>query len=193
VAFLRSSCFVAGIEGDAALRLLTPYPIDEVPVSEGLVVTSRAPEQILPAGSAVRVVSLEFASAAVEVRREPRNPRRHPWLRLKVENQPLDRTFVFVLPVTLTTEDDAAAAVEQVLSWEPLDTALGGYMEPVRRAIAEKRVSPGMDAAAVLMSWGWPEQREVTVREAGREEKWFYGSGRRRVLFGGGRVSRTEP
>jgi hypothetical protein len=193
--FLRVSCFVALVEGKPKLRLLTPYPLEDVAAAESPAIQlgSTVPEKILPVGTRVRLVNLEFPTAAVEARRELGKPRGHAWLQLKAEREPIDRSFVVVLHGAIASADDAISAVEQVVSWEPMEPSIAGYMEPARRAIDEKRIVPGMDTAGVLMSWGWPDEREIVIRDAGREETWTYSAGRRRVLFGGGRVSRTVP
>lgn len=58
-----------------------------------------------------------------------------------------------------------------------VEERLSRYPEHVRTAIWNQEVVPGMDRAAVLLSWGTPQQREWDDAESARGnevERWNY-------------------
>lgn len=66
----------------------------------------------------------------------------------------------------------------------------------VREAIRDQRISVGMEARHVQLSWGDPSSINTTTTAAGRQEQWVYG-GHNYVYFDNGKVSgvqtSTEP
>ncbi len=204
IAYLRVSCFVAPFFGDTKRRLLSPTYLSELRVVEepgGKHLVPGQPEKILGAGTRVRISGMEFPTALVVSRRPRGTPRAHPWILLAAEGEPPDQPLVLVLGVGLRSYDEVIAETEKYLSPEPVGLAMASFSEPIRRAIAEKRIIPGMDATAAQMAWGYPERRTMRIiydpkavvpTESSREETWTYPSGTRQVIFVAGRVSRAE-
>jgi hypothetical protein len=72
-----------------------------------------------------------------------------------------------------------------------IEARVAAYPKPVQDAIWQQRVIPGMDAAAVLLTWGVPHDRDF-ANQNGVETEWWYferGSTRQKVQFTQGVVT----
>jgi hypothetical protein len=200
LAYLHVTSLVAPFFGEPRKRLLSPAFIDELRLEDdaGRPLVPKTTEKVLPAGTRVRIDRLEFPTGldfpplGAVASRPKATPRSRPWVYLSAEGQPADHSLILVLRKDLGSFEDVTAELERYLSPEPLDFVLGAYPEPIRRAIAERRVVTNMDPGAVEMAWGYPERRTIVFREQGRDETWTWPSGKRRVFFTAGRVTKAE-
>lgn len=95
--------------------------------------------------------------------------------------------------LTLPSDDDRKAFVADL----HVEERLSRYPEHVQKAIWSQEVVPGMDRAAVLLSWGTPQQRQWDDAEAARGnevERWNYQRDVRwvQVLIANGVVTAVE-
>lgn len=193
--YLRMTMNVTPFFGDASKRLLTPYPPDEVRLladTKGGDINPGPVEAVLPAGTRVKILDVEFPTAFVVAERVLYTPRTRPWVILSAEGAPKGPPLVLVLPEQLKLPEEVYAEIGRSLSEHDLTAILNAYTEPVREAIRQKKVVPGMPVDALQMSWGDPEKIQRTFDNGVRNEEWIYPGGRRHVFLTDGRVMRTE-
>jgi hypothetical protein len=184
--YLRLSSHVTPFFGDASKRLLTPSPPDEVRLlddTEGKNISPGPVQATVPAGARVRITEVEFPTAWVVTERILYTPRTHPWVYLEVEGAPPGPPLVLVMPRQLKTPEEFHAELGRYLSEQDLGPLLGGFSEPVREAIRQKKAVVGMPAAALEMSWGYPELIQRNLEGGVRNEEWIYPGGRRRAFL----------
>jgi hypothetical protein len=186
--FLRVSMYVTPFFGDSTRKLLTSVPPDEVrwldhpdgsPVNPGPV------EQVLPAGTRVRIVSLEFPSPSAMVERVLFTPRTLLWVRLEVAGARNAQPQVLVLRPGLRTEAEVEVELERYVSRDDPARRLEGFSEPVREAIRLKNATVEMPAEALEMAWGYPEQKRLELVGTQRKELWSWPGARRASLLDG--------
>jgi hypothetical protein len=190
--YLRESMYVGPFWSDRHKVLLSDVVPGEIPYltsPTGAVVDPGKPQAIVPAGTRVRVVTLEMPTAFAVTTRMPLSPRYNPWLVLQVEGLPMEPAPTLVLRRDLRSLDEARADVDRYLSPEDLEAVLKTFPEAVLRAVKEKRVIEGMPAEAVRMAWGMPEKRTITASPEGRREQWVWPSEKRKATLVDGRLS----
>ena len=116
--YLKASSYLTPFFGDASKRLLTPYPPDEVRLindTQGNPINPGAVQALMPAGTKVRVLKVEFPTAMVMVERVLYSPRTLPWVYLDVEGAPPGPPVVLVLPPMSKTREDFLAELDRHL------------------------------------------------------------------------------
>jgi hypothetical protein len=191
--FLKLSYYVTPFFGDASKKLLTHVPPEEVrllnhpngePVNPGPV------QKVLPVGTRVRVLKVEFPTSWVVTERVLYTPRSQPWVYLEVAGEPRTHPFILVLRSQIQSHDEFLAEVGRFLSDRDPQPMLEGFSEPVREAIRKKTAVSDMPAEALEMAWGYPELKRIDAPN--RKEMWVY-PGRRRIAYlVDGRLERTE-
>ncbi|WP_225409240.1 DUF2845 domain-containing protein [Stigmatella hybrida] len=193
--YLRLSMHVTPFFGDASLRLLTPYPPEEVLVlddARGRPVLPGPIQATLPAGARARILRVEFPTAWVVAERVLYTPRTWPWAYVEVEGAPEGPPLVILLPPHHKTRQDFQAEVDRFLSPQPLQPRLAEFSAEVKEAIRQKKTVTGMPAEALEMSWGYPERILRELQGTSRLETWTYPGGKRRAYVTDGRLTRVE-
>lgn len=209
VVYLRSSLNVLPFYADATKRLVSPLHADSIlPATDarGAPVGPGPVESMLPMGTRVRVDKLEFPTGLVVARRPVGTPRESPWVFLSYAGAPRDRAFVAVLRASMTTREDALAALADLFSEEDPSAWLKNVAPETKKAIEEKRLVAGMDRDQVLLAWGRPErirqdfetaaaQKEGVGRPAKyvMTETWTWPAGARSATFKEGRLTAAAP
>lgn len=191
--FLRVSMFLTPFFGDATRRLLSPVPPELVRLLDGTDGKPLKPgpiERIFPAGTAVRIMKVEFPSAWVMTERVLYTPRTLVWLYLDVAGTPRQAPpYVLVLRPGLKTDQEFLAELERHLTREDQTRRLEGFSDPVREAIRTKSAVIDMPAEALEMAWGFPESKRIDLVGAQRKETWRWGDGARTATLLDGRLS----
>jgi hypothetical protein len=180
--YTRVALSVHPLYGDVGKALLLDAPAAEVDLLRGGNDERIAPppaQRVLPPGTPVRILEVEFPSALLIARRVVMSPRYHPWVLVSVPNEP--RPGVLVLSQDLATAEDAATELDRVLTSDDPSAAFLALPSDQREAILRKEPVEGMGVRAVEMAWGRPELRKID-RPSG-SETWSWPGGKRRARF----------
>ena len=191
--FLRVSMYLTPFFGDATKRLLTPVPPELVRLLDGTDGKPLKPgpvERTFPAGTAVRIMKVEFPSAWVMTERVLYTPRTLVWLYLDVAGTPRQAPpYVLVLRPGLKTDQDFLAELERHLTREDQSKRMESFSDGVREAIRTKSVIVDMPAEALEMAWGYPESKRIDLVGAQRKETWRWAEGLRTATLLDGRLT----
>ena len=193
---LRASVHVMPFFSDGTRRLISPLPPDSIELlldPSGVPILPGEPEGLLPLGSKVRVEKVEFPTSLVVTRRPLYSPRTVPWLYLSVVGEPRGRPYIAVLRQGIKTREEFLGAVDQILSAQDPSPVLDRYPPEIRAAIRAKRLEPGMDAQALALAWGRPEQIRQEWVEGVKSETWTWPLGKRQATLRDGRLTRASP
>jgi hypothetical protein len=189
--YTRVALSVHPLFGDASKKLLLDGPPADADLLRGgndELIAPPAAERILPPGTPVRIVEVEFPTPLVIARRVVMSPRYHPWAILQVAGDA--RPNVLVLSQTAASADEVVAEVDRDLTTDDPSPALRALPAEQRDAVLKKELAEGMPLQAVEMAWGLPEKRRID-RPAGSEE-WSWPGGRRRAFFQDEKLVRWE-
>jgi len=184
--FLKLSYFVTPFFGDSTKRLLTALPPEELPTPPGPV------EAVLPAGTRVRILRLEFPTGWSARERSPATPRTQPWVFLRAVAASTEVPLVLVLRDGISSRDEFHAEMERYLCVEDPARELAAWPETVQQAIREKAARLDMSAEALERAWGYPATKEMSFDGTTKNEVWIYPGGKRRAQLVDGRVSQLD-
>lgn len=191
--FLRVSMHQTPFFGDATRRLVTPVPPELVRLlddTSGKPINPGPIERTFPAGTAVRIVQVEFPTNRVMAERVLYTPRTLVWVYLDVAGTPKQAPpAVLVLRPGLTTEAEFHAELERHLSRDDPTPRLEAFSEAVREAIRTKAALVDMPAEALEMAWGFPESKRIEFVEQQKKETWRWADGARTAVLVDGRVT----
>jgi hypothetical protein len=187
--FLRISYFVTPFFGDETKQLLSPvHPawlhlledLDGNPVSPGDI------EDLLPAGTLVRILKVEFPSSAAINKRVVYSPRTRPWV--YVATQHSSKPLVLVLRNTFESPGDFQAELNRYVTPLNPSSQLAEFSDDEQTAIRTKEATLGISAEALEMALGYPETKTLTFEGDQKTETWLWGGGKKALTLRGGRV-----
>jgi hypothetical protein len=193
--YLKASSYITPFFGDASKRLLTPYPPEEVRLlndTKGNPINPGPVQALVPAGTKVRVLKVEFPTAWVMAERVLYSPRTQPWVYLDVQGAPPGPPVILVLPPQLKTKEDVLAELDRHLLDQDPAPRIAKFQPRFQEAIKQKKVLEYMPEAAVEMSWGMPESIRRTLEGQQVHQEWAYPGGKRRVFITDGLVTRVD-
>jgi hypothetical protein len=195
VRYLKDSSNLTPFFGDSSKRLLTPYPPDEVRLlndTQGNPINPGPVQAVVPAGTKVHVLKVEFPTAWVMTERVLYSPRTQPWVYLDVEGAPTGAPVVLVLPPKLDKPEDVLAELDRHLLPEDPSPRIARFQPRFQEALKKKQVLEGMPEAALELSWGPPETIRRTLDGQKANQEWTYPGGKRRVFLTDGLVTRVD-
>ena len=195
VRYLKVSSYLTPFFGDASKRLLTPYPPEEVRLlndTKGNPINPGPVQTLLPAGTKVRILKVEFPTAWVMAERVLYSPRTQPWVYLEIEGAPPGAPVVLVLPPRSKTREDFLAEVDRHLLEQDPAPRIAKFHARFQEALKQKKVLESMPEAAVEMSWGLPERISRSLQGQQVLQEWIYPGEKRRVFITDGLVSRVQ-
>ncbi len=191
--FLRVSMYGTPFFGDATKRLLSPVPPELVRLVDdtgGKALNPGAIERTFPAGTAVRIIKVEFPSAWVMTERVLYTPRTLAWLYLDVAGTPKQAPpYVLVLRPGLKSNTEFLTELERHLTREDQTRRLESFTEGVREAVRTKSAVTDMPAEALEMAWGYPESKKIELVGTQRKETWRWAEGLRSAVLLDGRLT----
>jgi hypothetical protein len=170
--FLAQSMYAGRFYDDDRARLLSPRRFETLKylqTLEGEPIAPPPPDDILPAGTRVRLERVAFPTGDNVFRRPLYTPRYTTWLRVRVLGGSgiVDRRdavpYVLVLPAFLEDKDTFDRWFDAFLTSEDPRPWLRGLPKDQRRAVHEKRAVLGMDYRTLTAALGFPD----SVRPAG--------------------------
>lgn len=194
--YTKQALYIGSFWGDPTKAFLSDGVPGEIPWvvnPAGVPMDPGDPYAIVPVGTRVRILRIEFPTSMEVATRNPFQPRYNPWVYLEVDGQPRSPTPILLLRRELRSEDEVMAEIERFLSPDDLKPVLRQLPEEVLRAVNEKRLVSGMPADAVVMAWGWPERKELSPSPEGRREQWYWPFDKRQALIVDGRLVSWEP
>jgi hypothetical protein len=189
--WLRTAVYVAPLWGDQSRALVSDQPLSELQLvltPDGDPIAPPPAERVLPPGTPVRILDVEFPTGWTIAKRVLVTPRYHPWAILEIAGDP--RPHVVVLSQTDVSFEDVRAELDRILTKDDPSSSLAALPEEQRAAIARKDLVDGMGPRAVEMAWGLPERRKLD-RPAATEE-WTWPGGKRRAFFQDDRLVRWQ-
>jgi hypothetical protein len=133
-------------------------------------------EGIIPAGTPVTLLNVEFPGARELLNRPTGTPRERVWVTVQLPGGSLA-----VLPLPDTARSEAG-----------LQTA--GWNDAVVEAVRSRRLVVEMPDTAVVAAWGPPLHKEVRFEAGARRESWAWpGPGRSAELLDGRLVEARAP
>jgi hypothetical protein len=190
--YLRTAMYAGPFWSDRHRTLLSdvvPGEIVFVQSPTGDPIDPGPPTSIVPAGTRVRIVSLELPTGFNVTTRTMSSPRYNPWLVLEVDGLPRDPAPVIVLRRDLRSLEQVQQEIDRYLSPDDLKPVLDAFPEAVLRGIDEKQVLEGMPSQAVQMAWGYPEKKTMQPTPEGRKEDWVWPGGKRTATIVDGRLT----
>ncbi|WNG36881.1 hypothetical protein F0U60_26510 [Archangium minus] len=193
--YLKASSYITPFFGDSSKRLLTPYPPEEVRLlndTKGNPINPGPAQALMPAGTQVRVLKVEFPTAWVMAERVLYSPRTQPWVYLDVKGAPPGPPVILVLPPQLKTKEEVLAELDRHLLAQDPTPRISKFQSRFQDALRQKKVLEYMPEAAVEMSWGPPESIRRTLDGQQVHQEWAYPGGKRRVFITDGLVTRVD-
>lgn len=193
--FLKLSFFSTPFFGDTTRKLLTQVRPDQVRMLErydGTPITPGGVEAIFPAGTGVRIKSVDFPTAFSSTERVLMTPRAQVWVTVDIAGTPRNAPpYVLVLRPGIKDDRELMAEIDKLLAQEDPKPQISGWSEVVQNAVAAKKVVNDMPAEAVEMAMGYPEKRVLVFEGDQRKETWIW-PGNQQVVLLNGRVSQTR-
>jgi len=157
------------LEGDQP-PALAPLPPPEWEVGGHPAPPGRLVAGIVPAGTAARIVRVDFPVGTFG----EKTTRRDTYVRLALGN---GEEALLLLDASLGSEARFWDELERWLTPLTPSSLEEGWNDAVRAAVKEKRTVSEMPADAVVAAWGYPRTRVVTFVPAGRHESWTWPGG----------------
>ena len=195
---LSQSVLVTPFFRDATRRLLLTQPPDEVE----LVINPRGGRkspgkvlEVLPAGTPVRILSIDYPTWWTSLTRQLITPSERPWLEVAVEGRTAIPAYVIALRPNLRSADESFDEILRFLTPDDVAGEVARLPETDRHAVQTRELTEGLTMRAVELAFGRPNLRDVRGDGTDVVEDWTYRSdaGVRRVLhFRGGVVAGLE-
>ncbi len=140
------------------------------------------PVAILPMGTKVRVLEIEFPTSLVQSNRKLKSPRHFTWVKVEPVDNQLDKPAILVLTQEFIKISEFDQALKYYLSEkDPMDETPAWSPEE-QNAINQKKLIKGMHASGLIRSRGHPDRITRKFIEGVKIEHWQYGSNRVVVL-----------
>jgi hypothetical protein len=189
--FLRISYFVTPFFGDETKQLLSPInpawlhlleDMEGAPISPGEI------EDLLPAGTPVRILKVEFPSSSTIAERVPYSPRTRTWVYVATQ-QDSPRPLILVLRNSFRDPNDFQAEFNRYLT--PIDpsTQISQFSADEQAAIRTKEATLGISAEALEMALGYPETKTIAFEGDQKIETWSWSGGKKVVSLRNKRVA----
>lgn len=173
--FLRQSVYVGQFYDDDRYKVVHPRKLEELTylqTIEGDAIPPPPAEGIIPAGTRVRVESIEWPTGDVVFRRPLYTPRYTTWVFLRVARErgpnvtmERDDRHILLLPGGISDEDTFDEWFDASLTEEDPNPWLLSLPEEQQNAIALKRAVKGMSYDALSAALGFPDTMQRTVKD----------------------------
>ena len=184
--FLRQSLYVGQFYDDDRYKLVHPRKLEELTylqTIEGDAIAPPPAEGIIPAGTRVRVESIEWPTGDVVFRRPLYTPRYTTWVFLRVARErgreitvERDDRHILLLPGGISDEDTFDEWFDASLTEDDPNPWLLSLPEDQQNGIALKRAIKGMSYDALTAALGFPDTMQRTVNDGVTVEVGVWGS-----------------
>jgi hypothetical protein len=178
--YLAVSCVKVHLQAAPETTFLLGTPLAEQPSP-----WSGTTSGILPAGTPVVLVDVEFPGAEARLHRPVGSPRNQVWVRLEL---PGGTAAILPLPDTAHSLPDFWGQLGQWVTRMDPGLQTNGWNDAVVEAVRERRALVEMPAQALVAAWGPPASREVRFEAGGRRESWVWPGGSRTAELLDGKV-----
>jgi hypothetical protein len=184
--FLRQSMYVGQFYDDDRYRLVHPRKFEELTyllTVEGDPIPPPPAEDVIPAGTRVRVERIEWPTGDVVFRRPLYTPRYTTWLILRVARDrgpevtvERDQRHILLLPGGIDDADTFDLWLDASLTPEDPNPWLLSLPEEQQNAITLKRAVPGMTYEALTTALGFPDTLSRDVQNGVTREVAVFGA-----------------
>lgn len=195
---LSASLWVSPFFRDESRRLLSfdhPSEVELLVTPEGAPISPGEAIEVLPAGTRVTVLSVDFPTTWQTISRPLMTPREQPWLALAVEGRDARTPYIVVLPPAMKTQEEATKVIDRWLAPVGIAAEVAALPEIERRMIADKKLATGVSRRALELAFGPPHTRKVHGEGTSVVEAWTWESDlgtRRTAHLRDGVVERVE-
>ncbi len=181
---LKRSMYYGQFYDDSRYLLLSEWPFENTPHLPGMKgnpITPGNQAGIIPIGTKVRIVRLEFPDKDNFKRRMLFTPRYHPWAILELLTEDpffptKGKKLVLVLPMEIKTKEQVAEALSYHLgNFEEIRAYLVALDPSIKVALTHKEVVNGMSYQEVLTTLGKPLAVDDLVKEGITTRTMTYG------------------
>lgn len=207
IRWLKQSMFAGTFYDDDRYQLVSAIPFQQVTVLrslDGEIMTPPPAEEILPAGTKVRIERVGFPTGREVFRRPLFTPRYTTWIVMRVAASrgetklERDKKHILLMPTFLKDEQEFDTWLDASLADEDPNPWLRSLPKPVREGIFKKQPALGMTYEALTAAMGYPDRvtrTPKTVVRNGRDvpvtlEVAIYGA--TSVVLEDGRVIRVS-
>lgn len=174
---LAASVWVAPFFRDESRRLLTLDPPAEVELlvtPEGQPIAPGAALEVLPAGTRVTVLAVDFPTRWQVVTRPLMTPRDQPWLQVAVDGRDPATPYVVVLPPGMVTAEETKKLIDRWLALPGVAQEVAALSEIDRRMVATKTLAVGASRRGLELAFGPPNTRKVHGEGESVIEAWTW-------------------
>ncbi len=174
---LARSLWVTPFFRDDSKRLLTgdrPEDVELLVTPAGAPISPGDIQEVLPAGTHVKVQTVSFPSTWENVSRPILTPRDRPWVELIVDGRPATTLYVLVLRPDLKNEDDAIAEIGKWLTVDKLDEEIARLPVADQTAIRTRELVIGLSVRALELALSPPSLKRIYGDGAVRAEDWTW-------------------
>lgn len=182
---LNHSMYYGPMYDDERFLLLSEWPFDNTSLlsdSHGQPLTPGHGRDldIIPIGTHLKILRLEFPDKENFGKRLLYTPRYHPWVIVKVLDQdPFlpKKPMVITLPIEIASKEQADMALAYYFgNEEEIQKYLEGLPEPIRVAVANKEVIRGMNYEQVTRALGKPLAVDDLIKDGHTTRTLTYGA-----------------
>jgi len=184
--FLKQSMYVGQFYDDDRYRLLHPRKFEELTylqTIEGDAIPPPPAEGIIPAGTRVRVESIEWPTGDVVFRRPLYTPRYTTWIFLRVARErgpevtvERDQRHILLLPGGIEDQETFDEWFDASLTKEDPNPWLLSLPKEQQTAIESKHAIAGMSYDALTAALGYPDAVQRKVDDGVATEVAVYGA-----------------
>ncbi len=166
--YVKQSLYAGHFYDDDRYRLLHPRRFEELTyllTAEGDAITPPPAEEIIPAGTRVRIERIEWPDGDAVFRRPLYTPRYATWIFLRVARAPgsdvtMERSerHILLLPGGISDEDTFETWLQSALSTTDPNPWLNSLDDVQRVAIQTKKPAKGMTYEALTSALGFPDR-----------------------------------
>jgi hypothetical protein len=176
---LRASVLVTPFFRDASRRLLLQQPPEETELlvtGRGAPISPGPVQEVLPAGTRMRVLKVRFPTGWESFTRPLMTPRERTWVELTVEGRGIDVAYTIAMRPDLKSEDEVVAEMDKWLTIDDVAAEVAQLPEADRKAVETRTASAGIHQRALELAFGPPLVRRIQGEGASVTEEWVWRS-----------------
>lgn len=180
IRWLKQSMFAGTFYDDDRYKLVSAMPFEQVTVLrslDGEIMTPPPAEEILPAGTKVRIERVGFPTGREVFRRPLFTPRYTTWIVMRVAASrgetklEREKKHILLMPTFLKDEQEFDTWLDASLAEEDPNPWLRSLPKTVREGIFNKQPALGMTYEALTAAMGYPDRVTRTPKTVMRNGK----------------------
>jgi hypothetical protein len=174
------------------------YAIDDVRTKDGYTYFPAKETLLIPAGTLVKIVRVEYPDEKIMLKRSIYSPKNHIWIYLKVARERgdinifYDKIYIMIIPKNITDELQLKKYLDQFFSLNDPNRWMLQSESFIQKGMFEKKPVIGMNKEHIFVALGPAirKQNEEGLSGEDKEEIWQYHNFL--VYFHGNRVTKVK-